>query len=229
MTDTRPICPIPDDAQVGDIVEFRDGQRKPIERIYRELGEYHVTGYNPGGVHKSGNNWFYDVEQRAKPQWDCVAFYLKGRKPALIRERKTMSTKSITSKVVGTFAGTVLTVIYKNSGDISTNDIIKKLKRKAGPVSVYKALNVLVSAGFIIQFHDPSEVRKSVLDMAACAQRGESILRNPCIKTDGVRWVVTQEGSAVALALIARGPNKTVARRAIDGLIQLVKSLARDN
>ena len=32
MTDPRPICPIPPDASVGDIVVFRDGQKRKIGR-----------------------------------------------------------------------------------------------------------------------------------------------------------------------------------------------------
>ena len=75
MTDPRPICPIPPDARVGDIVVFRDGQKRKIEKI--EEYEINVEGMSPGGVHKTGKKW----EHYSGKKWECVGFECRAGEP----------------------------------------------------------------------------------------------------------------------------------------------------
>lgn len=78
-----PICPIPKDAKIGDIVVFRDGQRKPLEELRNYWGEYYVMGTHPGRVHESGNNANFR-SYCPNTQYDCVGFeYADKRKSNL--------------------------------------------------------------------------------------------------------------------------------------------------
>jgi hypothetical protein len=78
MTDPRPICPIPPDARVGDIVVLRNGERKMIELELDKCMNYSVRGHAPGFVHSDGHAWCNDS------RWEVIAFeYADGRKPNL--------------------------------------------------------------------------------------------------------------------------------------------------
>lgn len=72
---THPIIPIPADARVGDIVWFRDGQRKAIDELLHFCVS--VPNNRPGFVNRNGTNDNH-------PKWDCIGFqYTDNRKPPL--------------------------------------------------------------------------------------------------------------------------------------------------
>lgn len=92
MTDNRPICPIPPDAKVGDIVVFRDGDRKTITEITLGADNYEVSveGLSPGWVRRDGQNAGYKNHD-----YDCIAFeYHDGRKPNLPHTKKPKRTQA---------------------------------------------------------------------------------------------------------------------------------------
>jgi hypothetical protein len=78
--ESLPVCPIPDDAKIGDIVVFRDGQRREIEKF---LDVIHVKNDCPGGLHRSGHSWV-----PGDTDWDCIGFIRKSKpkpkKPAKV-------------------------------------------------------------------------------------------------------------------------------------------------
>ena len=70
---TLPLCPIPADAKVGDVVIFRDGQRKKITDLnqlsFNGQPSVYVEGYAPGGVLLTGESW-----DSGFPGRECVGF-----------------------------------------------------------------------------------------------------------------------------------------------------------
>lgn len=74
--DTRPVCPIPPDAKVGDIVVTQDGNRFPINSVGSKRTGVSVIGLRPAGFNWDGRSWDCDLY--------CIAFeYADGRKPNL--------------------------------------------------------------------------------------------------------------------------------------------------
>lgn len=86
MTDPRPICPIPPDAKVGDVLVYSDGARAPISYIESsELGGLPIQA-------------FYYVERSGEvpgSSLHVVAFeYADGRKPKLPNTKKPKRTQA---------------------------------------------------------------------------------------------------------------------------------------
>lgn len=89
MTDPRPICPIPPDAKVGDIVVLRDGRRKKITSTSHER-EVTVESINPGWIQRDGSSGGYGIAD-----YECVGFeYADGSKPNLPRSGKPKRTQA---------------------------------------------------------------------------------------------------------------------------------------
>ena len=88
MTDPRPICPIPPDARVGDVVVFRNGKEKRLTSKFKD--SWAVEGLNPGWVLLNGSACTgYDSCS------DCVEFkYADGRKHNLPHTGKPKRTQA---------------------------------------------------------------------------------------------------------------------------------------
>lgn len=86
MTDTRPICPIPPDAKVGDVVVLRNGTRQEIDmddlngRYGDNIGvSLNFSEDGPFGLEWDGTPWHTHCKAH-----ECIAFeYADGRKPNL--------------------------------------------------------------------------------------------------------------------------------------------------
>jgi hypothetical protein len=91
MTEKRPICPIPPDAKVGDIVVLRSGKRERIVRLADDDRAYKKEFCTY--IYESGQ--YIDAGPIPCPHWDCIAFeYHDGRKPNLPHTGKPKRTQA---------------------------------------------------------------------------------------------------------------------------------------
>lgn len=119
MTDPRPICPIPPDAKVGDVVVLRDGRRKEITNT-QDILDVTVSGLHPGWLRRDGSSGCYD-----NADYECIAFeYADGRKsnlPSTEKPKRTQAQRDAArfAKMVLWMEGCRVSGIYLTSKEIA--------------------------------------------------------------------------------------------------------------